>query len=189
MLDDRHGFAVTAALHPLAGVGERLLEGTLGDAQALMADSEPRAVHHREHAAHAVTRLADQPADRTFVVAIGHDAGRARLHAEFVLERDAAQVVALPQGSVLPGQEFGDDEQRQAFRAGGRTIDAGQHEMDDVLRQIVLAVGDEHLGAIDPVLVAIGHSAGAQGTDVRARLRVDQAHRAGPAAAGQSLAI
>ena len=111
------------------------------------------------------------------------------MHAQLVLERDAAQVVAPARAAVRVGQELGHDEQRDARGAGGRAVEPGQHEMDDVLGQIVLAVGDEDLGAEDAVAVAVAHRPGAQGTDVRARLRLGQAHGAGPAAADQRLAV
>ena len=66
-------------------------------------------------------------------------------------------------------------------RAGGRAVEPRQHEMDDVLGEIVLAVGDEDLGAEEAVAVAVAHRPGPQGADVRARLRLGQAHGAGPA--------
>ena len=58
------GLPVAPALDAVAGIGECLLVGALGDAEALMADGEAGIVHHREHAAHAVVRLAEQEADR-----------------------------------------------------------------------------------------------------------------------------
>ena len=173
----------------LAGVGQRLLVGALGDAEALMADGEARVVHHREHAAHALVLLADQQADRTVDVAIGHDAGRAGVDAQLVLERDAAQVVAPPGRAILVGQELGHDEQRDAPGAGGRAVEPRQHEVDDVLGQVVLAVGDEDLRAEDAVAVAVRLGPGADGADVGARLRLGQAHRAGPAAGDQRPAV
>jgi len=50
--------ATLAALHPLLGVRERLLVGSLGDRQALHADREAREVHHDEHVLEAVVLLA-----------------------------------------------------------------------------------------------------------------------------------
>ena len=51
-----------AALQALARIGDGALIGGLGDAEALHADREALGVHHGEHGAHALVRLADQPA-------------------------------------------------------------------------------------------------------------------------------
>ena len=73
MADDR-----LRPLNALTGVDEGLLIGALREAKALMPDRQARVVHHREHAAQALILLAEQEADGTVAVAIGHDAGRAR---------------------------------------------------------------------------------------------------------------
>ena len=49
-----------AALEPLGGVGAGGLIRGLAEAQALDADAEPRAIHHGEHGAHALVRLAHE---------------------------------------------------------------------------------------------------------------------------------
>ena len=49
-----------AALPALQRIGQRLLVGALGDADALHADVQPRGVHHREHVRQALVRRADQ---------------------------------------------------------------------------------------------------------------------------------
>ena len=58
--------------------------------------------------------LADEPADGAAVVAEGHDAGRARMDAELVLEADAAHVVARAEAAVGVDQEFRHQEERDA---------------------------------------------------------------------------
>ena len=53
--------------------------------------------------------------------------------------------------------------------------------MDDVLGQVVLAGGDENLGAGDFVgAVRLRDGAGADKTEIGAALRLGQVHRAGP---------
>ena len=158
MLDDRaHALARCArgaALAALARVGERLLRGPLGNGDALQPDAEPGVVHHREHAGEAAVLLADEPAERALAVAVDHGAGRRAVDAQLVLDGMAADVVA---GAV--GQELRHQEQRDAARAGRRVGQARQHEMDDVVGEVVLAVGDEDLLAGD----AVGSVAGALG--------------------------
>ena len=62
--------------------------------------------------------------------------------------------------------------------------------MDDVVGQIVLAVGDEDLLAGDAI-GAVGRAlgAGAHRADIGARLRLGQVHRAGPLAGDELLEV
>ena len=71
---------------------------------------------------------------------------------------------------------------------GGRIGQPRQHEMDDVVGEVVLAVGDEDLLAGDAV-AAVGRALGlgAQRADVGAGLRLGELHRAHPFA-GHELA-
>ena len=87
--------------------------------------------------------LAEQPADGAAAVAVDHRAGRARVDAELVLDAAAAHVVA---GSVW--QHFRHQEQRDSARPLRRVGQSRQHEMDDVVGEIVLAVADEDFLAV-----------------------------------------
>ena len=69
------------------------------------------------------------------------------------------------------------------LRAGRRVGHPGQHEVDDVVGEVVLAVGDEDLLAGDPPRAVVGrHRPRRQRADVGAGLRLGQVHRAGPLA-------
>ena len=69
-----------------------------------------------------------------------------------------------------------------------RVGQAREHEMDDVVGQVVLAIGDEDLLAEDAVgAVARPLGAGAQRAEVGARLRLGEVHRARPLAARRAL--
>ena len=94
---------------------------------------------------HAGIFFADQKAGRAAVVAEDHGAGRRAMDAELVLDRMGANVVARAERAVGIEQEFRHQEQRNAARARRRIGQARQHEMDDVVGEIVLAVGDEDL--------------------------------------------
>ena len=132
----------------------------------------------------------DQRADRagrveTFAAAITElkHGRRARLDAELVLDAHAPRVVARACAAVDVDQELGHDEEADALHALGRADDACQHEMDDVLRHVVLAVGDEDLRAEDPVAtVAERLGPRAHEREVGAGLRLGEVHRAGPLA-------
>ena len=174
----------------LAGVSQRLLGGGFGDADALHADRQPRAVHHGEHAGHAGILFADQKADGAAFVAENHGAGRRAVDAELVLDRMGAHVIALARRAVGIGQEFRHQEQRNAPRAGRRIGQACQHEVNDVFGEIVLAVGDEDFLPFDAVgAVGCAFGAGAQRADVGAGLRLGELHGAGPFAGHHFLQV
>ena len=186
VLDDRaraRRRADGVALPALPRVGERLLGGALGDGDALQRHGEAGLVHHREHAGHAAVFLADQVADRAALVAEHHGAGRRGMDAELVLDRVRAHVVARARRAVRVEQEFRHQEQRNALRAGRRIRQPRQHEVDDVVGEVVLAVGDEDLLPDDAIAAVAGAlGAGAQRADVGAGLRLGELHRPRPLA-------
>ena len=159
MVGDRRASlaADRAALHALQRIAMRLLHGALGDGDAFEADVEAGVVHHGEHVFEAAIGLADQKAGRAALFAIGHHRRGTGVDAELVLDRGADDVVARAQRAVVIDQEFGDHEQRDALDAGRGVRQARQHEMDDVLGDVVLAPGDENLRAGDAVGVAVGN--------------------------------
>ena len=76
-------------------------------------------------------------------------------------------VVARAQRAVGVDHELGHDEQADALHAFGRAGHARQHQVHDVLGHVVLAVGDEDLGAED--LVACRRPAARRGVRTSAR--------------------
>ncbi len=96
----------------------------------------------------------------------------------------ADHAIARAGAALVVGQEFRHQEQADALHAGRRVRQAGEHQVDDVLRQVVLARGDEDLAAGDAVACPSGCGA----AFVRSRPRsVPQCasvrhHRAGPGA-------
>jgi hypothetical protein len=99
---------------------------------------------------------------------------RGAVVAHLVVQADKGDVIA---GAV--GQEFRDDEQRDAFDARGAARNFGQHKMDDVLRQFVVAAGDPHLGSGDAVgAVGGGDGLGGDVGQRRACVGFRQAHGA-----------
>jgi hypothetical protein len=171
------------ALAPVVREGEGSLERRLGDADALHPHSEAGVVHHGEHRRHAAARRADQPAGRTLE---GHDAGRAAVQAELVLERHDAQPVGDARPPGLVRQPLRHDEQRQPARALRRVRQPRQHEVADVRRHVVVAPADEDLLPGDregPVRRRLGP--GPHRADVGPGLRLGQVHRPGPFPRGE----
>src|SRR6266849_10219438 len=179
-----------AALAALLRKRQRLLIGAVGDPDALEPDTEPGLVHHREHALHAAVFLADQVTDRAALVAHRHGAGWRGMHAELVLDAAGVDVVARAERAIGVDQEFWNQEQRNALGARRRIRQSRQHEMHDVIGHVVIAIGDENLGAGDAI-AAVGSAlgAGAQRADVRSRLRLGELHGAGPLAGHQLFEI
>ena len=103
------------------------------------------------------------------------------MDAELVFDGDATGVVARAERAVGIHQELGHQEQRNALHPGRRIGQAGEHEMDDVVRHVVVAVGDENLLAENAVAaIGLRLGAGADQRQVGAGLRLGQVHRAGP---------
>jgi len=77
--------------------------------------------------------------------------------------------------------ELGHQEQRNTFRPGRRIRQFGQHQMDDVFRQVVLAAGDEDFGPADLVrTICLRLGLGANNPQVRTGMGLGQAHGTGP---------
>ncbi len=177
-------------LDPLACVHLRLLGGTLADLHALVADIDARVVHHREHRHEPAVLRADQFADAFAFVAIGHHAGGRGVDAELVFDADTANIVALAERTVGFDMVFGHDEQRDAPASFRRIGHAGEDQVNDILRQLVLTPGDVDFLALDAVLARMFAvldrvGGGAQRADIGACLRFGEVHRPRPFAADQ----
>ena len=183
--DDRVGGLVLghrtgrcAALDTLAGVLDGALVAALAQGQALDANAQALVVHHGEHGVEALVHFANQIADGAVEV---HHAGGRSLDAHLVFDGAAAQRIFLTEGAVGIDHDLGYDEQRDTFRASRRVGQLGQHQVDDVLGQVVLATGDEDLGAADLVAaIGLGFGLGADDAQVGAGVRLGQAHGTGP---------
>src|SRR6202046_4073167 len=92
--------------------------------------------------------LANEPA---FGAVIVEDSGRIAMNAHLVLDRAANNAVAFANAAIRVRQELRREEERDALRARRRPVDAREHEMNDVVRQIVFTSRDENLLACDRV--------------------------------------
>jgi len=211
MLDDaalrRRGVLACAshgpALRPVFGIVERSVITGHTQHGGGHADGNARFIHHVEHAAQAFVRLADEVADgatraahRVLAFAEVQQRVRDAAVAELVVQARQRHVVALA-GQLAVGADefFRHDEERDTFRARDRFPirpgDLREHEVDDVLGQLLVAVRDPHLVAAQavtwPERVALETFTVGRGTrhhirQTGAGLRLAQAHRAGEAA-------
>ncbi len=122
--------------------------------------------------------LADQPGGRAL---IGHDAGGRGVQPHLALEPQGPQRVGGAEARPVR-QAFRGEEQRHAARARRRAGQAGEHEVRDVLRRVVVAPGDVDLlagQAEGPV--GRGFGPRRQRADIRAGAGLGEVHGAGPA--------
>jgi hypothetical protein len=146
-----------------------------------------------------VAGLADEVADRAGSAAhrvpafaeVEQRVGNAAV-SELVVQARQRHVVALAGEAAFGVDELlGHDEERDPLGARNRLAvgpgDLGQHQVDDVLGEFVLAVGDPHLVAaqaiaraqrIGVVAVAVGRGACRDIREARSGLGLRQAHRA-----------
>ena len=183
--DDRVGGAVgvlrpgqRAALQPILGEGRGGLVGGLGLGDALQAHPDPGLVHHHEHQAQALVLGPHQPAGALVML---DDAGGVAVDAHLLLEAGAEDAVARARLAVRVGNELGHDEQADPPHPSRRALDAGQHQVDDVLGHVVLAPRDPDFLARDLVAsIGLRDRLGAQQAKIGAALGLGQVHRPAP---------
>ena len=106
------------------------------------------------------------------------------MDAQLVLDRDGFDPVPLAERAVGVHQVLRRHEQRQPLRTLRRIGRAREHEVHDVLGDVVVTPRDEDLLALDrPRAVAARRRDRADRAEVGARSRLGQVHRAGPLAA------
>jgi hypothetical protein len=125
------------ALAPVPGIGDGLLVGPLGDGETFDPHRHPGGVHHREHVAHTLVLLAHQRADGA---ARRDDTGGGGMDAQLVLERD--DLVAVPLATL---ENLGTMNSEIPLVPGAASGSAGEHQVDDVVGEVLVAPGDEDL--------------------------------------------
>ena len=105
------------------------------------------------------------------------------MDAHLVLDAGAGHVVGLAERTVRIELALRNDEERDALDAFRRGRRAREDEVHDVIRVVVLTVGDENFLTGDPVVIALGNGLRLHLREVGARLRFREVHRAGPLAA------
>ena len=112
------------------------------------------------------------------------------MNAELVLEPGAEHIIALAQRSVIADKEFRHQKQRDTACAGRSVRQSRQHQMDDIVGEIMLAIGDEDLLAVNPVgAVADRHGARLERIEIGTGLRLGEVHRPHPFAGYQLFEI
>ncbi len=145
------GRADGPALRPLPRIVQRVQVAGVAQRHRAQADADACLVHHVEHVGQTLVRLAYQVADRAgfalrrvarAFAKVEQAVDRAAI-AHLVVHAGQLHVVALAQLSVLVDQELGHQQQRDAFHTGDqlsiRSRDLAQHQVHDVLGQLVVA--------------------------------------------------
>jgi hypothetical protein len=167
-------------------IGPGVLRRGFQVAQALHGHVQPGRVHHQEHRRQATVGFADEPA---FGLLEAHLAGGAALDAHLLLDAVAEDRVAS-----TVRQDLGHDGQRQAPRAGRRIGQAAQHQVHDVVGEVLVAAADEdllarHLHGHAVGRFALGVGACAHQAQVAAGLGFGQVHGGQPFAARHLLQV
>ena len=104
------------------------------------------------------------------------------------LDAGANHVVGLPRAAVLVDPDFGNKEDGDALGAGRVPLNPGQYRMDNIVRQVMFAIGDKDFVSADGIgSVGIFDGNGRQGPHIGARLGFGQQHGAAPLAGIQLL--
>ena len=140
-----------AALRAVMGVFGSLLKTALADRIALRTDIDPGRVHHDEHVLQALMLLADKGTETFVMLAIAHHTGRRAVLTKLFFDADDSDIVPFTDIPVLIDPIFRDEEHGDAARPLRRIGQARQHEMADILGQVVIAIGNPDLGALDLV--------------------------------------
>ena len=112
------------------------------------------------------------------------------MNPQLVLEGKDLVVVAFAGFAAVVEDELGDNEHRDPPGAGCGIGEPCQHEMDDVLGQVLITPGDEDLGAEQPVgAIVLGNCLGAKRTEVGAGVGLGEIHGAGPFTTNQLLHV
>ena len=141
------------------------------------ADMQARRVHHHEHRRQAAcgSPISQPVAPSKRITQVGLPC-----RPIFSSMRSQRTALRVPSGRIL-----GTSDSDRPLGPGRRVGQPRQHQVDDVLRQVVLAAGDEDLAAGDAqAAVGLRHGARAHQAQVAAGMRLGQAHRRQPLAAG-----
>ena len=105
------------------------------------------------------------------------------MDAHLFLDGIATHAVALARGVLRRGQELRDKEKGDPLHALGRVGQLSQHEVNDILGQIMLTCRDEDfLPGQREAAVALGLGLGLDQAQIGAAVRLGQAHGPGPLA-------
>ena len=168
-----------AHLAALQRIGMGFLPCGIQQAYALQRHVQTRRIHHDKHGIQSRTRPANQPAGRRIKA---HHAGRAAVQTHFFLDTFTDHSIER-----TIWQNLGNQKQRQALGSSGSPRQPRQHEVHDVLGQIMLATRDENLASTDlkalaPFRVSARHCLRAHQPQVTACMCFRQAHGGQPLA-------
>ena len=137
-----------------------------------------------EHIGQAAVLLAHKVTDGTVFLTKIQGAGSLAAATHLVEQARQGHLVALTQAAIVIYQKLGHDKQRNALDAFGCPLDARQHQVHDVLVDLVITAGDKNLVAGNSV-TAIFHGYRRSGEIREPRTRTGFGHRHG---AGESAA-
>jgi len=104
-----------------------------------------------KHAGHAAARFADQGSDRVSGLGEVQQAVDGSALTHLVIEPCQCDVVPVSEAAVGINPVARHQEQRNSLHAGFTSGNLGQHHMDDIFGELVVAARNPHFAARDPV--------------------------------------
>ena len=170
MFDDGGRRAAAAALDAFRGVARGLVEGGAGDAHPFERDLEPHRVDHREHVLDAALRFPEQVAGRAVEP---HLAGGRAVDPHLLLDARGGNGIARTERPVGFHRHARDEEQAEPPDARRRALDARQYDVSVLRGSVMVAEGDEDLGAGERIApIGLRRRDGPGLPDIGARVRL-----------------
>ena len=134
-----------------------------------------------EHDRHTLTFFTHQITDALIVRTEVQCTGGVAVDTHFAFDIAALHIIGFSEFALFIESDFGNHENGNALCSLGVAFDSGQNRMDDVRGQIMVAGGNEALGADDGVgAISILFGGCLQSSDVRTGARLRQTHRSRP---------
>mmetsp|Transcript_28960 Transcript_28960/g.55423 ORF Transcript_28960/g.55423 Transcript_28960/m.55423 type:complete len:256 (+) Transcript_28960:5262-6029(+) len=185
MHDQRIGWSIgifntgdSPALQAVFGVFNGVLIGNFRCRQALHAHAQAGFIHHGEHGTHTFVQIPQQVAFG--LVVIQHTGGVA-VDAHFFFDATHSHAISRANGACVVHEEFGYDEQGNAFDAFWAARHFCQNEVYNVVGHVVIASRDKDLLTGDFVsAVVLRLCLGPHQAQISTTMRLGQVHGACP---------
>ena len=139
---------------------------------------DARLVHHVEHVGEPLMRFAHEFADAGPSLAEVEQRGGGPTPPHLVDQPAEGDVVRVAERAIVGVAPLGDDEERDPLGASGGPRDACEHQVHDVLGELMLSSRDPDLGPLDAIgPIGVGMRRGAQIGEGGSRVGFSERHR------------
>ena len=186
MLNDRHlWFAEirivrVTTLQAIPGVIQRKAVAPIAQHGSPKPDPDPSFIHHLEHVTQPLVGFTDQIAVTIIIITERQRRAGGTAITEFVNQPGQYHVVTFAGVAIRIQAILGNHKQGNAFHAFRTAGYLGEHQMHNILRQLVVTAGDIDLVALEAIAaVILWHRTGADVRQGGAGMGFGQCHGAG----------